>query len=290
MRESNAVFLGGDARSGTTLLVDLVGLHPQLSPIYETNFLVRIVALLSKYRWLARFHGPARIRGTMLDACKLLPTSRHSESRGTGEKFLHGPNHTLLEPEFVMEQTEKLERAVRWGDHDEALNEFILTLFAEHCRADNKPRWVNKTPRNINVLPRLYAAMPGMKFIHSVRDGRDVVCSNMRRGSRNMAEGASSWIDVVRQGQAYARTYGDRFLEVRYERLLQDPQKELDRIFAWLGEDTCGDKVLQKYADAGFRINASRIGGWKQDLSDDDLREFDRIAGDLIDSLGYREA
>ena len=181
MRESNGVFLGGDARSGTTLLIDLIGLHPRLSPIYETNFLVRIANLLTKYGWLARIHGPNRIREIMEDACTLLPSSRHTEPRGTGETFLHGPNHVLLEPEFVMAQTARLETTVRWGGHNQALNDFIITLFDEHCQADNKPRWVNKTPRNINVLPRLHAATPGMKFIHSVRDGRDVVCSNMRR-------------------------------------------------------------------------------------------------------------
>ncbi|MEM8744713.1 MAG: sulfotransferase [Pseudomonadota bacterium] len=290
MRESNAVFLGGDARSGTTLLIDLIGLHPQISAIYETNFLIRIVRLLTKYGWTSRVHGPKRIHDIMQDACEFYPTSRLTEIRGTRERFLHGPNHVLLEPEFVMKQTEKLERSLRWGNHDEALNSFILDLFAEHCRAESKPRWVNKTPRNINVLPRLYAAMPGMRFIHSIRDGRDVVCSNMRRGSRNMAEGAASWIEIARLGQAYAQTYGDSFLEVRYESLLQDPQKELDRIFAWLGEEACGDKVLQQYEAAGFRVNASRIGGWKQELSDQDQREFDKIAGDLIDSMGYRDA
>ncbi len=290
MRECNSVFIGGDARSGTTLLVDLIGLHPQLSAIYETNFLPRVVNLLAKYGWLSRVHGPIRIRGIMQDACELLPTTRYSEIRGTGERFLHGPNHVLIEPDFVMEQTAILEKAVRWGNHDEALNAFITALFAEHCRNDNKPRWANKTPRNINILPRLYKAMPGMKFIHCVRDGRDVVCSNMRRGSRNMIEGASSWIDIVRQGQAYAETYRDQLLEVRYERLLQDPGRELDKVFSWLGEERCGEKILRTYRERGFTINSSRLGGWKQELSPEQLREFDQLAGDLIDSLGYRDA
>ncbi len=290
MRESNGVFLGGDARSGTTLLIDLIGLHPRLSPIYETNFLVRIANLLTKYGWLARIHGPNRIREIMEDACTLLPSSRHTEPRGTGETFLHGPNHVLLEPEFVMAQTARLETTVRWGGHNQALNDFIITLFDEHCQADNKPRWVNKTPRNINVLPRLHAATPGMKFIHSVRDGRDVACSNMRRGSRNIREGASSWINVIRQGRVYAQKYGDQFLEVRYENLLTDPRSELNRVFNWLGEEPCADDVVKTYKDKGFRIDASRVSAWKQELSEEDLREFERIAGDLIDTLGYREA
>ncbi|SES71567.1 Sulfotransferase family protein [Salinibacillus kushneri] len=29
------MFIGGAGRSGTTLLVDLIGLHPNISPVYE---------------------------------------------------------------------------------------------------------------------------------------------------------------------------------------------------------------------------------------------------------------
>ena len=61
-------------------------------------------------------------------------------------------------------------------------------------------------------------------------------------------------------------------------------------MFNWLGEDPCADEVLKTYKAKGFRIDASRVSAWKQELSEEDLREFERIAGDLIDILGYREA
>ena len=40
------VFLGGAGRSGTTLAVDMIGLHPELSPIYETSFVVELITLM----------------------------------------------------------------------------------------------------------------------------------------------------------------------------------------------------------------------------------------------------
>ncbi|WP_404454406.1 sulfotransferase [Virgibacillus necropolis] len=39
------MFIGGAERSGTTLLVDLLGLHSNISPVYETDFVKFLVKM-----------------------------------------------------------------------------------------------------------------------------------------------------------------------------------------------------------------------------------------------------
>jgi len=290
MDKSNPIFIGGAARSGTTLLVDLMGLHPNLSPIYETFFLIQVIKMLSRYRWISRILGPLRIRRFMRHACRTLPSSRISEIRGTNEVFFHGPNFVLLEPKFVMEQTARLEKRIRWGKQNEALHAFITTLFAKHCQNDGKPRWVNKTPININYWRELYDVFPEMRFIHCVRDGRDALCSNIhRRGTGIMTKYTARWIDAIHQGQAFAAKHPNQYLEIKYENLLENPQQELDGIFSWLGEEPCAEQALQKYSESGLHIYPSRVGNWKSELSREHLDEFERIAGNLLDQLGYRD-
>ena len=267
-----------------------MGLHPNLSPIYETQFLIRVIMTLSRNRWISRIRGPLRIRRFMHNACRTLPTTKICKKRGTNESFFHGPNHILIEPQFIMEQTTGLEKRFMWGNQNEALHDYFTTLFAKHCQNDDKLRWVNKTPININYWRELYDVFPGMRFIHCVRDGRDVLCSSIRRwGSRRMTKFTDRWVDAIHHGQAFAAKHQDQYLEIKYENLLENPQQELDRIFSWLGEEPCAEHALKKYSDSGFRINPSRVGNWKKELSQEKLDEFERVAGKLLDQLRYRD-
>ena len=50
MNKNYPIFIGGASRSGTTLLVDMLGLHPNLSPIYETDFVLDVAKILFSQR------------------------------------------------------------------------------------------------------------------------------------------------------------------------------------------------------------------------------------------------
>ena len=89
---------------------------------------------------------------------------------------------------------------------------------------------------------------PEARFIHVVRDGRDVVCSMRQHPDRRWVDGA--WVKVHRplSLEQYAERWvadteagvahrGDpRYLEVRYEDLVQDPLAVLRGLLMDLGE------------------------------------------------------
>ncbi len=98
-------------------------------------------------------------------------------------------------------------------------------------RAAGKPRWAEKTPHNILFMVPLGEIFPDARFLHVVRDGRDVACSlvtmdwiNPLTGRKwdyvqNIGNAARYWRDVVTlaRRQAEHPAIAGRVLEVRYE-------------------------------------------------------------------------
>jgi hypothetical protein len=168
------------------------------------------------------------------------------------------------------------------------------------------------------------AALPEARFIHMIRDGRAVTHSRLTSLALKpvpMAQVARRWDRRVRRARWQGR-HVDHYLEVRYERLVSDPEpvlrticdyvelpwdaamldfhrrseerlRELDRdIPAW------GTK-LARSAESRMALHEqtlkppdpARIDRWRAEMSAEDLAAFEREAGDLLVELGYeREA
>jgi hypothetical protein len=103
-----------------------------------------------------------------------------------------------------------------------------------------KARWAEKDPTYTLLLDFIEELFPDALYIHLLRDGHDVVASFRDRwGYRSAARAArTEWARYVEAARSFADGVGpDRFLELRYERLVGDPEAEARRLFAFLGED-----------------------------------------------------
>jgi len=171
-------------------------------------------------------------------------------------------------------------------------------------------RGVEQTPETAFVLGAALAAYPESRAVHIVRDGRDVVCSLLERGwlsagregsdDARQAYGADArfWVapgersafeeasDAARAAWAWrsyvdaARSVRERVLEVRYE-LLADAASA---IAAHLD-------VAEAPLAAGLtRFRDDSIGRYRRDLSAEQLGDVERVAGPLLDELGYLAA
>jgi Sulfotransferase family len=169
-------------------------------------------------------------------------------------------------------------------------------------------RGVEQTPETAHVLAAAFTAYPASLAVHSLRDGRDVVCSLLERGwlSRDRdgrddaghAYGAHArfWVEPERREEfarasdarraAWAwRRYveaaraGDRerVLEVRYESL----SVSAAAVAAFLGSDVAPlEAALGGFSDRS-------IGRWRRDLTAEQLVEVEAEAGVLLAELGY---
>src|SRR5919204_347134 len=93
----------------------------------------------------------------------------------------------------------------------------------------------HKTPHYVTALPRIGRALPEARFVHVIRDGRDVALSTNRRlvelrGSRPVPieRMAKRWRHRILSARGVTQV-ADRYLEVRYEDLVRDTEPTLRR-------------------------------------------------------------
>jgi hypothetical protein len=98
----------------------------------------------------------------------------------------------------------------------------------------------------------------------------------------------------VRDTEAGIAMRGDpRYMEVRYEELVEDPEGVLRGLVAALDEPWLPRLLVERTprsggpAHANSRISTGSVGRWRQDLSADERAAVQRIGGELLARLGY---
>jgi hypothetical protein len=186
--------------------------------------------------------------------------------------------------------------------------------FAALCMSKAaKTRWAEKTPRNIARIAEIFRCFPEARFVHVLRDGRDVACSLRTHPRHRVVDGklvpldtwkpiagcARRWRDDI---EGSRRFWGDpRFQTLRYEDLVLNPRPVLARLMDFLGEDWDEAMLAHASADSPFRdatrfaqnpealgaVTTASLSRWQRDLDERDKRIFKRIAGPLLVELGY---
>ncbi len=121
------------------------------------------------------------------------------------------------------------------GAYPKLIRDFYKKL---HPRArywgDKNPYYAAKV--NEGCLDTIADLFPETRFIHIVRDGRDVVSSLMRRGWGNFETSHHIWAEQVDIGSAFGKSLpANRYFEVRYEDLVQDDVGIARKLFEFLG-------------------------------------------------------
>ena len=146
---------------------------------------------------------------------------------------------------------------VRSPDLDEATRAAMLSdlesLVERHC-ADlpaTASRWGWKEPRSIYLLPLFSAAFPTLRYLHFVRDGRDMAFSENQQQLRKHGNDVLGrwkhrlrpplrsimlWTEVnTRAADFGEQMLGDRYLRVRFEDLCERPGPTVRRVFDFFG-------------------------------------------------------
>ncbi len=128
-------------------------------------------------------------------------------------------------------------------------------------------RWVDSTPANVLVAPRLALLFPNSQFLHIVRDGRFVVGSLMNSGfdvraARDFTFATETWASYVRAGRKFLEASPERAREVRQERLEDDPEAVMREVQEFLGLEPSAK--LAEYLRT-HRINSSYGKGPRED-------------------------
>lgn len=113
------------------------------------------------------------------------------------------------------------------------LSQVLYGLFYEISKKYNKEIFIEQTPWHGQHLPMLDELFPDCKVVHLVRDPRDVVISFIRSkwwGDITIKDGLSRWANIVNFIHDYGLKHPEKFIEIRYEDLVQQSKTELLKI------------------------------------------------------------
>ena len=146
--------------------------------------------------------------------------------------------------------------------------------------------WSDKTPDYVFHLETLHTLFPQAKFIHLVRDGRDVAVSLMAKswGPANVYTSALYWSrcntpSAIRETLLESHQY----LELHYEDLLRDPEAVLTQVYLFLGL-ALDSTAIQS---AARTVDQDNTGKWRQRLRAREIEVFERTAADTMAAYGY---
>ena len=261
-------FIIGSARSGTTLLRLILNAHPDVAVPPESRFITEL------------WQGEEEIHVEDL----LHRLERHRLFQVWG-----------LDVEDVKQELGTSPRG-RYGDVMEA-------VYRAWAKSKGKAMWGDKTPRYIENIPLLALLWPEAKFIHQIRDGRNVVLSyaDVPFGPKTLGKGADLWKRRVEQGLLYGRPLGPaRYTEIRYEEFVVDTPNMTKRLCDFLGIEFHPDMldyVEKSRTDilpraARYNPNVTKppttsLRSWENQMRDKQIEMFEAIAGDTLDMLEY---
>ncbi|MBA2741668.1 MAG: sulfotransferase [Actinobacteria bacterium] len=169
-----------------------------------------------------------------------------------------------------------------------------------HCadRPVDARAWGWKEPRSIYLLPYYDETMPTFRFVHFVRDGRDMAFSEnqnqlRKHGSvvlepdqRRLETPLQSivvWTRINARAADYGeQVLGDRYLRVRFEDLCSEPATSARRVYDFFGLEGDAEGVATEAV-----APPSTLGRWRDEKSET-VRGLEEIAGPVLDRFGYR--
>jgi hypothetical protein len=280
MRQKSLFFVAGLPKSGTTWVKMTLNAHPDVSCTGEGHFIdslaPKLQESLEKYNKLINYKN------------------RIALQRFASFPNIDGPNYRFLMASSILLMLAGTEKARRVGVVGE------------------------KTPDNYLGLAALTELFPGAKFLFVARDPRDCAVSAWFHNMRLNPDGALQkfpnfaaftphvarmWVDAVARWEAFVKMGAAHCSLVRYEDLAARPERELTRLFGFLGVDTNADVVARCVAATSFAtltggrpagtedrsslLRQGLPGDWTKHFIQTDLDALEAIAGGAMARYGY---
>jgi hypothetical protein len=197
-------------------------------------------------------------------------------------------------------------------DINRIFREMIFSLLEKYRDKTAKARIAEKSPNNVFFFQHLHHIFPESPLIHVIRDGRDVVCSLLTMNwmdpqtgkpveyTRDARKAAEYWAAAVQMGRKAGRdpSISGRYMELRYEAIVTEPEATLQKLFAFIGEPW--DPAVMQFHEQERSLAAessadqvskplysASVGRWQKDLNLPDKQAVKEAAGNLLIELGY---
>jgi hypothetical protein len=268
-------FIVGTGRSGSTLLRMMLTSHSRLTVPPETWFLIPLVK---------RF----RINGALsADEIKCAVSLITGHPAWPDMKF---------DAEDFKCRVSRLTKP--------SLRDLVEVVYRRHMEIEGKLRWGDKTPAYVEILPELGKMYPHSRFIHLIRDGRDVAKSAQAGGwfGRWLHDNTREWTIALEHQRRWERSeFRNRILEVRYENLVLEMEATLREICRFLGEEfepqmlsfewdvdeQIPARERRYHTKLKLRFGSEAVARWKREMSAREVFVCEAFMGSHLRRLGY---
>jgi hypothetical protein len=278
LKEKPIIMIGAE-RSGTTLVMAMLGCHPRVA-------VPEVVWYYSRFRPYIYTYGDL---------------SKDENFRTLAEEMIFGLktpfwglkiNPRTIVDEIISEVKERSFAGIYCAMHERYAREM-----------GNKPRWGEKTPYNLFFIKEILEDFPNAQFIFITRDGRDASSDYLQSafGPTNIFCAASIW----KMGQNAVSPWREKlgssqWIDVKYESLVKNPEKVLKDVCDFLGETYSASMLefhktgiaaargkTRDHKPLGHPTSDKYIGIYKELLSIREQRILASVAGKEMMDAGY---
>lgn len=296
-------FILGHSRSGTTMLMRLARLHPEVHCNYQASFfslppgLKSFVDRVEIERWLSQ------------------KSNRWNHGRDLSPLVMRSAADFILENDARKAGPEK--HIVGDKSPTTVANAAVKNMFAVY--PDARMIYIYRDGRDVLVSDR-FRNLVEKKFL---RPGDDQIIADLQAHPeqytsgqksifteswlRDKSQGAPSWTADLDESSAEGkRLYGDRYCAIRYEDLLVDPLTEMKKVWQFLGVKSIDDSLAEairaeaasnpdekwqaeKDGSIASALPKGKPGAWKNFFTARDKAIFKEIAGQQLIDWGYEK-
>lgn len=280
-------FIVGTGRCGSTLLQAILARHPRVAIPSETQFFDHLD--------FGRLGLPDPL------PIDLVPGYLDKISQTVAVQFL------ATDDRVIEDMTARLMNPPDGSaTHARDLFLWLLERMTAHMDRDHPGVILGeKTPQHWKRLDRILELFPRARVIHIYRDPRDVTASLLAMDwwtQDSTWRTARYWNKTLRGAREWQRRLGDRHLTLRFESILENPERQIREVCGFLGLEfdermihpQADDRTPHVAAETAYKrdasgaVDKSKAGQFESKLSPAQIRAVEVRAGaGLMRRLGY---
>lgn len=262
---SDPLFVVGMNGSGTSMMLNHLGQHPDLYAFPAETYILPY--FLNKETAYGDLKDDRTFEKLWLDM---------------GSSFVFRFRNKGRVPELPQD----------WRQAERSVAGVFDGIMRGFAQSENKAHWSEKTPMHVLHIAQIADAYPEARFIHMLRDGRDCAASDERRWKRHPVGTIYRWKHAVQEGRRQGGTIGERYLEIRYEDVIADPENSLRAAckFAALEFDRAVlavENARQHMTGQESKTIVRRGRTFRDYFPDRRVRQLESVAGKRLAEFGY---
>ena len=258
------IVIVGSGRSGTTYLARMLKQSMDIGFSGEPKF---IVPMYHRLHNIGSLHRPENMR-------------RLVKKIHDGKMFQH-LHQVVGVPSFPEEILDRV--------REPTYSSVLYATFKLMAEKRGHSRLGYKDPGNVAHLPLISKLLPTARFIHIIRDGRDVSLSliKFRWGATNVYCGGRDWAQRVLVGRRDGTSLGGRYFELRFEDLILNTEKVATELGNFVNQGRSPEQVQNLVERINRTKEPSSVQVWRSKM--DSAQQFlcEAAAGDELRACGY---